>query len=165
MPWSRVMGLGSVYAKTVRDSRRAALVVGFVGRPHDAGDGDPVWHRSSRRPRSRAQLVAQMAAMPAVFRGLLGEPINIDTLGGFLSWRAGNFLPVLLGLWSVIALSGTLAGEAAKGSLDLVVATPHARRSIALAEGRRARHGARRGDAHHGGDHRHRRAGVRRPAG
>ena len=31
MPWSRVMGLTSVYAKTVRDSRRAALIVGGVG--------------------------------------------------------------------------------------------------------------------------------------
>ena len=31
MPWSRVMGLRSIYAKTVRDSRRAALVVGGLG--------------------------------------------------------------------------------------------------------------------------------------
>ena len=32
----------------------------------------------------------------------------------------------------MLALSGTLAGEAAKGSLDLLVSTPHSRRSIAL---------------------------------
>ncbi len=131
MPWARVMGLGSVYAKTVRDSRRAALVVGFVGGLVMLATATP-YGTEFTTAESRAQLVAQMAAMPAVFRGLLGEPINIDTLGGFLSWRAGNFLPVLLGLWSVIALSGTLAGEQAKGSLDLVVATPHARRAIAL---------------------------------
>ena len=31
----------------------------------------------------------------------------------------------MLGLWSVLALSGTLAGEAAKGSLDLLASTPH----------------------------------------
>ena len=49
-------------------------------------------------------------------------------MGGFLSWRVGNFLPVLLGLWPVIALSGTFAGEAAKGSLDLLASTPQARR-------------------------------------
>ena len=61
-----------------------------------------------------------------------GEPINLETLGGFLSWRVGNFLPVLLGLWPVIALSGTLAGEAAKGSLDLLASTPQSRRTIAL---------------------------------
>jgi len=73
-----------------------------------------------------------MSALPAVMRGLLGEPIAIDQLGGFISWRVGNFLPVLLGLWPVLALSGTLVGEATKGSLDLVVSTPISRRSIAL---------------------------------
>ena len=77
-------------------------------------------------------MVATMTSLPAVFRGLLGEPIAIDTLGGFMSWRVGNFLPVLLGLWSVIALSGTLAGEAASGSLDIVASTGHSRRSIAI---------------------------------
>ena len=53
-------------------------------------------------------------------------------MGGFLSWRVGNSLPVMLGLWPVIALSGTLAGEAAKGSLDLLASTPQGRRTIAL---------------------------------
>ena len=53
--------------------------------------------------------------------GCSGEPINIETLGGYLSWRVGNVLPVMLGLWSVLALSGTLAGEARRGSLDLLV--------------------------------------------
>ena len=81
---------------------------------------------------ARAAFIAALTSLPPALRGLLGEPINIETLGGFLSWRVGNFLPVLLGLWSVIALSGTLAGEAAKGSLDLLAATPQSRRSIAL---------------------------------
>jgi ABC-2 type transport system permease protein len=35
-------------------------------------------------------------------------------------------------LWPVIALSGTLAGEAAKGSLDLLVSTPQSRRTVAI---------------------------------
>lgn len=131
MPWSRVMGLDSVYAKTVRDSRRAAILVGAVAGMFMLAGAVP-YGTEFATPESRAQLVAQMAALPAVFRGLLGEPISIETLGGFLSWRVGNILPVLVGIWSVIALSGTLAGEAARGSLDLVVSTPHARRSVAL---------------------------------
>ena len=73
-----------------------------------------------------------MSSLPAVFRGLLGEPINIDTLGGCLSFRVGNVMPLMLGLWSVLALSGTLAGEASNGSLDLLASTPDSRRSIAL---------------------------------
>jgi ABC-2 type transport system permease protein len=131
MPWSRVMGLTSVYAKTVRDSRRAALIVGGIGGLFMFITAAP-YGAEFTTPEARAALVAQMSALPAVMRGLLGEPINIDTLGGFISWRVGNFLPVLLGLWSVLALSGTLVGEAAKGSLDILVSTPSSRRSIAL---------------------------------
>jgi ABC-2 type transport system permease protein len=130
-PWSRVIGLSSVFAKSLRDSRRAALIVGFLGGLFMLATAAPI-AAEFETPEKRSLLVASMTALPAVFRGLLGEPINIETLGGFISWRVGNSLPVLLGLWSVLALSGTLAGEAGKGSLDLLVSTPHSRRSIAL---------------------------------
>ncbi len=130
-PWSRVIGLASIFAKTLRDSRRAALVVGFMGGLFMLATAAPIAAEFDTLE-ERQLLVRSMTVLPAVFRGLLGEAINIETLGGFISWRVGNVLPVLLGLWSVIALSGTLAGEAAKGSLDLLVSTPHSRRSIAL---------------------------------
>jgi ABC-2 type transport system permease protein len=125
------MGLTSVYAMTLRDSRRAVVVVGLLGGLFMFATAAPIAAEFDTLAK-RQVLVTSMSALPAVFRGLLGDPINIETLGGFISWRVGNSLPVLLGLWSVIALSGTLAGEAAKGSLDLLVSTPHARRSIAL---------------------------------
>jgi ABC-2 type transport system permease protein len=131
MPWSRVMGLGSIYAKTVRDSRRAALVVGGLAGLFMAATAAPFGLEFGTMA-LRQQFIAGIMTLPMAIRGLLGEPINIETLGGFLSWRVGNSLPVLLGLWSVLALSGTLAGEAAKGSLDLLASTPQSRRSIAL---------------------------------
>ncbi|TAL10798.1 MAG: hypothetical protein EPO00_04230, partial [Chloroflexota bacterium] len=67
-----------------------------------------------------------------IFQGMLGKPIAIDTLGGFLSWRTFNFLPVMVGIWSVVALSGTLAGELARGSLDALAAGPVSRRRLAI---------------------------------
>lgn len=130
-PWARVLGLGTIYGKTLRDSRRAILLVGLLGGGFMLLSAAP-YGVEFTTVASRQALVAQMTALPAVFRGLLGEPINIDTLGGFLSWRTGNVLPVMLGMWSVVALSGTLAGEARRGSLDLLVSTPQGRRSIAL---------------------------------
>jgi ABC-2 type transport system permease protein len=131
MPWSRVMGLRSIYAKTVRDSRRAALLVGGMGGLFMLATGAPYGVEFGTMA-LRQTFIAGMTALPAALRGLLGEPIHIETLGGFISWRVGNSLPVILGLWSVLALSGTLAGEAAKGSLDLLAATPVSRRSMAL---------------------------------
>jgi ABC-2 type transport system permease protein len=131
MPWSRVMGLRSIYAKTVRDSRRAALLVGGMGGLFMLATAAPFGLEFGTMA-LRQTFIAGMTALPLALRGLLGEPIHIETLGGFLSWRVGNTLPVIMGLWSVLALSGTLAGEAAKGSIDLLASTPQSRRSIAL---------------------------------
>jgi ABC-2 type transport system permease protein len=132
-PWARVAGLGTIYGKTVHDSRRAALVVGGMAAFFMIATGAPYGFAPEFATiELRQQFVAGLTSLPLAIRGLLGEPIHIETLGGFLSWRVGNFLPVVLGLWPVLALSGTLAGEAAKGSLDLLASTPHSRRSIAL---------------------------------
>ena len=132
-PWSRIAGLGTIYGKTVRDSWRAALVVGGVASLFMIGTGAPYGFAPEfSTVELRQAFIAGLTSLPPALRGLLGEPINLETMGGFLSWRVGNFLPVLLGLWPVIALSGTLAGEAAKGSLDLLASTPQGRRTIAL---------------------------------
>ena len=131
-PIARIAGLGTIYGKTVRDSWRAALVIGGVSSLFMIGTGGPYGAPEFSTIELRRQFIAGLTSLPLAVRGLLGEPINLDTLGGFLSWRVGNFLPVMLGLWPVIALSGTLAGEAAKGSLDLLASTPQSRRTIAL---------------------------------
>jgi polyether ionophore transport system permease protein len=126
-----IYGLGSVFGKGLRDSRRAVIGVGV-------GVGLIVLVTASQiaiqfpTQADRQQLAASMASLPAVVRGLLGEPINIDRLGGFLSWRLVNFLPVMIGLWSILALSGTLAGEAARGSLDVLAATGISRVRLAV---------------------------------
>lgn len=129
---ARIVGLGSIYGKTVRDSRRAAILVGGVAALFVIATGAPYATPDFATVDLRQAFIASLTALPSAIRGLLGEPINLDTLGGFVSWRVGNFLPVMLGLWPVLALSGTLAGEAAKGSLDLLASTPHPRASIAL---------------------------------
>jgi ABC-2 type transport system permease protein len=128
---ARLIGLGSVFGKSLRDARWAILSAGgllglivIVSAAALAAEFDTVLERQL--------LAAQMATLPAVFQGLLGEPIRIDTLGGFLSWRILNFLPVMLGIWSLVALSGTLAGELARGSLEFVAAAPLARARIAI---------------------------------
>ncbi len=60
-PWSRIVGLGTIYGKTVRDSWRAALVIGGVLRaaaPH--GIVDVV----SREPNLEDVFLAQYGEHP-----------------------------------------------------------------------------------------------------
>jgi ABC-2 type transport system permease protein len=128
---SRLLGLGSIFGKTLRDSRWSVLGVGVLlglltlSTAFAIGD-------QFKTAADRAAIAAQMGALPAMFRGLLGEPINIETLPGFLSWRAVGFMPVVLGMWSIAALSGVLAGEASRGTLEILLSTPISRRSVAL---------------------------------
>jgi ABC-2 type transport system permease protein len=128
---ARLMGLGSVFGKAIRDSRSTALALGILyGVIVIATIGQIVSQFDTVAAR---QLMAiQLQSLPEIFQGMLGQPIGLERLGGFISWRIMNFLPVVYGIWAIIALSGTLAGELARGSLDVVVATPLARRRVAI---------------------------------
>ena len=129
--WSRFYGFGSIYAKTLRDSRLAFLIVAgllggiMVSGAYAIATGFPT-------PASRLDMASFVEAMPASLRGLASNPVNIGTLGGYLSWKYGPFFGLIAGLWSITALSGTLASEARRGSLDMVAAAPFGKRRIAL---------------------------------
>lgn len=128
---AQVLGLGSVFGKAFRDSRRAAILLGglfglvfLVTASQVATQFDTV--------AARLVVATQLQGLPPVFQGMLGEPIGIERLGGFMSWRILNFLPVMVGIWAVVALSGTLAGELGRGSMDMLASTPIGRVGVAL---------------------------------
>ena len=129
--WSRLYGFGSVYAKTIRDSRLAFIVVaGLLAGIMIAGC--KAFGAAYATPASRVELKTVIDTIPAVLRGLYNNPVNVETLGGSLSWKYGPFFGLIAGLWSIVALSGTLASEARRGSLDMVAAAPFGKRRIAL---------------------------------
>jgi polyether ionophore transport system permease protein len=128
---SRLLGLGSVFGKTVRDSRIPGIVVAALLGVMVAAGG-AVMADTYGTAAARAELAAMSSDMPPMLRGMYGNPVNVDTLGGFISWHYGTYFALLAGLWSILALSSILAGEARRGSLDLTVATAQPRRAIAL---------------------------------
>ena len=132
--WSRIFGLGSVYAKTLRDSRlRFIIIAGILGGLMllaSAGVGSAYTTPGSRR--DVARLAIELGAGSPVLRGLVGNPVNVGTIGGYVIWKYGPVFVYVACLWSILALSGTLAAEARRGSLDLVAAAPFGRRRLAL---------------------------------
>ena len=132
IPWHRrLYGLGSIYGKTLRNSRLGVLVVGGVlGFMVLAGGAEMTSAYGTLA--ARRELDALATTLPPVMRGLYGNPLNVGTIGGFVTWHYGAYLTLLAGLWSILALSSTLAGEARQGSLDLAVATPLPRALIAI---------------------------------
>jgi ABC-2 type transport system permease protein len=126
----RLLGLGSVFGKAVRDARRAFLVeLGLL-----AGLLLLVLAGvASAYPTqaARDQLARLANDIGPAAQGLAGRPVNVGTMGGYVQWKYGPVLLLIAAFWSVLALSGALAGEARRGSLDLVAAAPLSRRRIA----------------------------------
>jgi len=128
---SRLYGFGSIFGKTLRDSRRATIAVGAgLGLILVAVSAAIVSQFAT--PASRQEIANLVAAVPPIMQGLAGKPVAVETLGGYLQYKYGTFFPLVVSLWSMLALSGTLAGEARRGSLEFVAAGPIARRRVAL---------------------------------
>ena len=127
----RIYGLGGVFGKTVRDSRRATLAVGGILGLLLIGVSKAIVTEFAT-PASRQEIADLVAAVPPLLQGFAGRPIAVDTLGGYLSYKYGTFFPLVASLWSILALSATLAGEAQRGSLEFVAGGPIARRRLAL---------------------------------
>jgi ABC-2 type transport system permease protein len=131
----RLYGFGSIYGKTIRDSRLsfiiAAGLLGGMSLVMGAAIGTVF-----PTPAARHDLNALVGAMPASMVNLFGNATlmgdKLGTLGGYVTWKYGSTFAVGISLWSILALSGTLAGEAARGSLDLVAVLPFGKRRIAL---------------------------------
>ena len=131
----RLYGFGSVYGKTIRDSRLAVIIAAglFGGLSLVLGAAIGTVFPT---PAARLEVDKLVGSMPASMVNLFGNATlmgpKLGTLGGYMSWKYGAIFGLGAGLWSILALSGTLAGESARGSLDFVAAAPFGKRRIAL---------------------------------
>ncbi|MFI5225042.1 MAG: hypothetical protein ACHQ3P_00030 [Candidatus Limnocylindrales bacterium] len=127
----RFYGFGSVYAKTLRDSRFSFIVVAGLaaGILLAAGAAIPTVFPTEE---ARQEMVRIANQLGGAAQGLAGKPVNVGTLGGYLQYKYGPIFLVITSLWSIMALSGTLAIEARRGSLEFIAATSFARRRIAV---------------------------------
>ena len=132
---SRLIGFGSIYGKTIRDSRLSFLIAaGLLG-----GMSLVLSAAVSKifpTVQDRLDVDKLVGSMPAEMINLFGNTTamgaRIGTLGGYMTFKYGAIFALGTALWSIFALAGTLAGEAHKGSLDLVAAAPFGKRRIAL---------------------------------
>jgi putative exporter of polyketide antibiotics len=129
--WSRLYGFGSIYGKTIRDSRLAFIIAAGVlgGMMLVAGAAVGGVFPTAE---SRQEVDKLIATIPSSMSGLFGNPVKVGTLGGMMNWKYGPFFALGAGLWSILALSGTLAGEASRGSLDFVASAPFGKRRLAI---------------------------------
>ena len=132
---ARIYGLGSIFGKTIRDSRLAFIIAAgmFGGLALVMGAAISTVFPT---PEARVEVNKLVSSMPASMINLFGNATlmgdKLGTLGGYVTWKYGAVFVLGTALWSILALSGTLAGEAARGSLDIVATAPFGKRRIAL---------------------------------
>ena len=132
---SRIYGFGSIYGKTIRDSRLAFIIAAGLLGGMSLVMGAAVSNIFSTEA-ARHQLDTLFGGIPASLlrlfanTDLMGD--KVGTLGGYVTFKYGLIFALGTALWSVMALSGTLAGEARRASLDFVAATPFGKRRIAV---------------------------------
>src|SRR3989304_17736 len=87
---SRFYGFGSIYGKTVRDSRLAFLVAAGVraGMMLAAGAAMQDVFPTAQ---SRAEVDKLIDSIPASMSGLFGNPVKVGTLPGVVNWKYGPF--------------------------------------------------------------------------
>jgi hypothetical protein len=127
----RLYGFGSIYGKTIRDSRLSFIIAAGVlgGMMLAAASAVSSFFPT---PQSRLEVDTIVSSIPSSMSGLFGNPIKVGTLGGMMNWKYAPFFALGAGLWSILALSGTLAGEAQRGSLDIVASAPLGKRRVAI---------------------------------
>jgi ABC-2 type transport system permease protein len=128
---SRIYGFGSIYGKTVRDSRLSLIIAAglLAGMSIAMAAGVSSIFPT---PASRLEIDKLIGSIPSSMVNLFGKPIGLGTLGGYFTWKYGAIFAMGTALWSIMALSGTLAGEASRGSLDIVASAPFGKRRIAV---------------------------------
>lgn len=131
----RLYGFGSIYGKTVRDARLSFIIAAGLlgGMALVMGVAvSNIFPTTAARLEVDALFGSIPKAMMNMFANaeLIGN--KVGTLGGYVTFKYGAIFALGTTIWSIMALSGTLAGEARRGSLDIVASAPFGKRRIAL---------------------------------
>jgi len=69
-------------------------------------------------PASRAAFAAQIELLGRQLTFLLPVPVQIETLAGFLDWRHFGALPLMYGVWALLASTGATRGDEDRGYVE-----------------------------------------------
>ena len=60
------------------------------------------------------------------------EPIALNTPGGYVTYKYGELIPILVGIWTILAGSRMVRGDEERGAMDLLLGTPYSRVRLLL---------------------------------
>ena len=120
----------NIFLKTLRDYRRAILIWGG-GIALLMASIPPSYDGLFVGPTRNFQ-IQEFEKLTNSFAFLLGKIYDMDTLGGFVTYRYPLVFAAILAIFGLITGSGLSRGDEERGLLDLLASTPHSRASILL---------------------------------
>ena len=114
----------TIWSKSLRDYRVAILAWGLGLALFGAIDF----------AESTPTTVAVFGSLAPLFR-MLGDPYQIQTPEGFITWRIMElFVPLAISFWPILAGARLVRGEEERGSMDVLLATPQSRIRLLLSK-------------------------------
>lgn len=82
--------------------------------------------------RQREQLQALVKALPPEMMAFFGGMTDLLSPAGYLNMQFYSYMPIVVGIYAVLAGSGLVASDEENGTLDLVLAHPISRTALFL---------------------------------
>jgi ABC-2 type transport system permease protein len=71
----------------------------------------------------RAAFAQSMSQLAAQLTFILPPPAGLDTVGGYVEWRAFGGLAILFAVWALVSGSGAARGDEERGLVEAILAT------------------------------------------
>ncbi|HZU02605.1 MAG TPA: ABC transporter permease subunit [Ktedonobacteraceae bacterium] len=114
----------SIWSKSLREYRTAILGWGLGLALFGALDF----------AESTPTTLAAFGSLAPLFR-FLGDPYQIQTPEGFITWRImGLFVPLAMSFWPILAGARLVREEEERGSMDVLLSTPQSRMRLLLSK-------------------------------
>jgi len=125
--------MNSIFSKSLRDQRRGAVLLGLGLAFMLAVTVIGYVVQFGATPAERAVGLQALLPIMESVKLLAAEPLDITTLGGFVTWRLFNLIPLFTGIFAIVVATRLTRGEEeARISEMVVVAASQSRTRILL---------------------------------
>src|SRR6266496_1151254 len=104
-----------LFALSFRYQRTGTIVMSVMGSLAGVLNAAAFEQLAGNTPAERAVFGQQMELLGKQLSYLLPDPIQLDTMGRYLTWRAFGSLALIFAIWAILASTGAGRGEEERG--------------------------------------------------
>ncbi len=107
----------------LRTHRGGAIFMAIIAAINGVLNGVGFVEVAGRTAAERQEFAQQMAILGRQMSYLLPPPVDLDTIGGYLTWRAFGSLALVYAVWGLLASTGAGRGDEERGQTETWLAT------------------------------------------